>query len=247
MSHRDHGAAPVVYEDLPSYNNLIGRVEHQALLGALVTDFTMIRPGALHRANGGYLVLDALKVLMQPFAWEGLKRVLQSGEICIESLAQLTSLVSTVSVQPEPVPLGIKVVLLGERHVYAMLSDLDPEFADLFKVAVDFSDRMPRDAGSERDYGRMIAGLVRQHSLRPFDRGAVAEVIEQGARLLGERDKLAVHLRSLSDLLLEADYWADSGRRRLSKRRMSTRPCRAACTGWTRCATPSRSRFGAAP
>lgn len=212
VSHHDNGAAPVVYEDLPSYNNLIGRVEHQALLGALVTDFTMIRAGALHRANGGYLILDAMKVLMQPFAWEGLKRVLQSGEICIESVAQLTSMISTVSVRPEPVPLDVKVILLGERHIYALLSALDPEFSELFKVAVDFTDRMPRNEQNQRDYARMIAGIIQTQSLCPFDRGAVARVIEQGSRLLGDSEKLAVHLRSITDLLQEADYWAQQRR-----------------------------------
>ena len=138
ITHAGNDGAPVIYEDYPSYNNLIGRVEHRAELGALITDFTMILPGALHRANGGYLILDALKVLMQPFAWEGLKRTLQAGEIRIESLAQLMSLVSTVSLEPEPIPLNVKVILLGEPHIYYLLSMYDPEFSELFKVAVDF-------------------------------------------------------------------------------------------------------------
>ncbi|MDX1697990.1 MAG: AAA family ATPase, partial [Thiohalobacterales bacterium] len=139
ITHDGDGGAPVVYEDFPSYNNLIGRVEHRAELGALITDFTMIRPGALHRANGGYLILDALKVLMQPLAWDGLKRTLQAGEIRIESPAQLMSLVSTLSLEPEPIPLDIKVILLGEPHIYYLLSMYDPEFSELFKVAVDFT------------------------------------------------------------------------------------------------------------
>ncbi|MES9973522.1 MAG: ATP-binding protein, partial [Candidatus Thiodiazotropha sp.] len=138
LAHEANGGAPIVYEDLPGYNNLVGRIEHRAHLGALETDFTMIRPGALHRANGGYLILDALKLLFQPFAWETLKRVLQSGEIRIESLAQITSLISTQSLEPEPIPLQVKVVLLGERHIYYLLQALDPEFDELFKVAVDF-------------------------------------------------------------------------------------------------------------
>lgn len=208
VGHQNHDAAPVIYEDLPSYNNLIGRVEHQALMGALVTDFTMIRSGALHRANGGYLILDALKILIQPFAWEGLKRALQAGEIRIESLAQLTSLISTVSVQPEPVPLDIKIILLGERHIYYLMSHLDPEFRELFKVAVDFSDRMNRDDETQYSYARLIAGIVRKENLKQFDRGAVAQTIEHSARLLGDSEKLATHLSSLTDLLQEADYWA---------------------------------------
>lgn len=208
VSHAGNGGAPVIYVDHPSYNNLIGRVEHQAQLGALVTDFTMIRAGELHRANGGYLILDVLKVLVQPFAWEGLKRTLQAGEIRIESLAQLTSLISTVSVEPEAIPLNIKVVLLGERHLYYLLSMVDPEFGELFKVAVDFDDRMPRDSSAQEQYARVIAGIVRRDKLRHFDRSAVARIIEHSSRQLGDSEKLATHMRSLADLLRESDYFA---------------------------------------
>ncbi len=208
VTHHDDGGAPVIYEDHPSYNNLIGRVEHQAQLGALLTDFTMIRAGALHRANGGYLMLDALKVLTQPFAREGLKRTLQAGEIRIESLAQLTSLISSVSVEPEPIPLNLKVILLGERHIYYLLSYLDPEFSELFKVAVDFTDRMERTPETQQLYARLIASMVRKEELRHFDRSAVARAIEHSARLLGDSEKLAAHMRGLADLLREADYWA---------------------------------------
>ncbi len=208
VTHHNDGGAPVIYEDHPSYNNLIGRVEHQAQLGALVTDFTMIRSGALHQANGGYLILDAMKVLMQPFAWEGLKRTLQAGEIRIESLAQLTSLISTVSVEPEPIPLNIKVILLGERHIYYLLSYYDPEFNELFKVAVDFTDRMERTPETQQLYARLIASMVKREQLQHFDRSAVARTVEHSARLLGDSEKLATHVRVLADLLREADYWA---------------------------------------
>jgi len=208
VSHAGASGAPVIYVDYPSYNNLIGRVEHQAQLGALVTDFTMIRAGDLHRANGGYLILDALKVLMQPFAWEGLKRSLQAGEIRIESLAQLTSLISTVSVEPEAIPLDVKVILLGERHLYYLLSALDPEFGELFKVAADFDDRMERNSATQQQYAGLIAGMVRQDGLRHFDRAAVASIIEHSSRLLEDSEKLATHMRGLADLLRESDYYA---------------------------------------
>ena len=208
ITHEDHDGAPVIYEDYPSYNNLIGRVEHRAELGALITDFTMIRPGALHRANGGYLILDALKILMQPFAWDGLKRALQAGEIRIESPAQLLSMVSTVSLEPEPIPLDIKVILLGEPHIYYLLSLYDPEFNALFKVAVDFDYRMERSAVSQQLYARLIGTLAHQAALHPLDRGAVARVIEHSARLLEDSEKLLTHTRSLTDILCEADYWA---------------------------------------
>ena len=206
---RDTNAgAPVVYEDNPSYLNLIGRVEHRAYMGTLETDFTMIRAGALHQANGGYLILDALKVLMQPFAWEGLKRALQSQEIRMESLGQMTSLVSTVSLEPEPVPLQVKLVLLGDRRIYYLLSYLDPEFSELFKVAVDFDDRMDRNTDSQQLYARLVGTMVHDEKLLEFDSDAVARVIEHSARIVSDADKLSTHMRSLQDLLSEADYWA---------------------------------------
>ncbi|MBT3045816.1 MAG: ATP-binding protein [Candidatus Thiodiazotropha sp.] len=208
LAHEANGGAPIVHEDLPGYNNLVGRIEHRAHLGALETDFTMIRPGALHRANGGYLILDALKLLMQPFAWETLKRVLQSGEIRIESLAQITSLISTQSLEPEPIPLEVKVVLLGERHIYYLLQALDPEFDELFKVAVDFDDELRRDSRNEQDYGLLIASLARHHELRPLDRFAVARVIDHCMRLADDSERISSHMRSLVDLIQQADYWA---------------------------------------
>ncbi len=209
ITQKEQDGAPVIYEDYPSYNNLIGRVEHQAELGALITDFTMIRPGALHRANGGYLIVDVLKVLMQPFAWEGLKRALQAGEIRIESLAQLMSLVSTVSLEPEPVPLDIKIILLGEPHIYYLLSLYDPEFNELFKVAVDFDYRMDRNPETHQLFARLIGTLVRKESLRHLDRSAVARVIEHSARQLGDCEKMLTHAHSLADMLRESDYWAN--------------------------------------
>ena len=138
--------APVVYEDNPTYMNLVGAVEHLAEMGTLVTDFGLIRSGALHRANGGYLLLDAHKLLMQPFAWEALKRALRSKEIRIETPAQMMNLVSTVTLTPQPVPLDVKVVLVAERWLYYLLSQNDFEFHELFKVAVDFEDDMQWNA-----------------------------------------------------------------------------------------------------
>jgi lon-related putative ATP-dependent protease len=205
--------APVVYEDNPTYSGLIGRIEHIAQMGALVTDFMLIKPGALHRANGGYLMLDARKVLMQPFAWEGLKRALSAREIRIESLGQALSLVSTVSLEPEPIPLNLKVVLLGEPLLYYLLSEYDPEFSELFKAAVDFGRDMPRDGDSNQVYARLVATLARRDQLLDLDRSAVARVIEYGARLVEDAEKLSVRLREITDLLREADHWArEAGR-----------------------------------
>ena len=203
-----NGGAPVIYEDHPTYGNLLGRVEHRSEYGTLVTDFTLIKNGALHRANGGYLVLDALKLLTQPYAWEGLKRVLRAGEIKIESLGQSLSLIDTVSLDPAPVPLDIKIVLVGERILYYLLCAWDPDFSELFKVQADFEEEMPRNAATIELYARLIGTIAREQAMRPFDAGAVARVIERAARLAGDRDKLTTHMRSIADLIHESDYWA---------------------------------------
>ncbi len=198
--------APIVSEDNPTYSNLVGRVEHISQFGALVTDFTLIKPGALHRANGGYLLLDIRKVLSQPFAWEGLKRALQTREIRIESLGQMYSLVSTVSLEPQPIPLDTKVILFGDRLFYYLLQEYDAEFGELFKVAADFEERIERDADTHQLYARLIATLARKEDLLPFDRSAVARVIEHSARLVGDAERLSTHMRSIADLLRESDY-----------------------------------------
>jgi lon-related putative ATP-dependent protease len=207
----DHGGAtgaPVVYEDHPTVQNLVGRIEHMAQMGALITDFNLIKTGALHRANGGYLILEARKVLLQPFAWEELKRALSSEEIRIEVLGQTLSLVSTLSLEPEPIPLDVKVVLLGERLLYYTLAQFDPDFAELFKVAADFEDEMDRTGEAQLLYARLIATIARREGLRPLRREAVARVIEQSARLAGDSERLSTHIGSIADLLREADYWA---------------------------------------
>ena len=207
-SNHHKAGAPVISEDNPTYSNLVGRVEHISQFGALVTNFTLIKPGALHRANGGYLLLDIRKVLMQPFAWEGLKRALQAHKIHIESLGQVYSLVSTVSLEPEPVPLDVKVVLFGERMFYYLLQEYDPEFKELFKVAADFEETIERTPENDFLYAQLIATLSRKEGLLPYDRHAVARVIDHSARLTGDSQKLSMHMRSIADLLHEADYWA---------------------------------------
>ena len=200
--------APVVYEDNPIYPNLVGRVDHIAQMGTLLTNFTLIKPGALHRANGGYIVLDALKLLTQPYAWEGLKRALQASQVRIESLGQAWGLISTISLEPEPMPLTIKVVLIGERRIYYLLKALDPDFAELFKVPADFENELARDAESTRRYADYLATLIKGNSLRPFNREAVARVIEHAARLCEDAERLTANRRQVADLLQEADYRA---------------------------------------
>ena len=208
IDHSESKGAPVVYEDNPTYQNLIGRVEHIAQMGALLTDFSLVKAGSLHKANGGYLIMDALKVLQQPYAWEALKRALQAGQLQIESIGQMLSLISTVSLEPEPIPLNVKVALLGDRRIYYLLSQLDPDFNELFKVQADFDEQMDRDVDNQDLYARMIATKIREDKLRSFDREAVARVIEHSARLAGDSNKLSIEIRNLTNLIREASYWS---------------------------------------
>jgi len=200
--------APVVYEDHPLLPNLIGRIEHVAQYGALMTDFNLIKPGALHQANGGYLVLDARKLLMAPMAWEELKRAMRSAQIRTESLGQLMSVISTVSLQPEAIPLQVKVVLVGEPMLYYLLCAYDPEFEGLFKVQADFDDRMDRSDESIDLYARLIATMARREQLRNLDASGVARVIEHSSREVEDTERLTVRIRHVLDMLREADYWA---------------------------------------
>ena len=201
--------APIIYEDSPTYQNLIGRVEHIARLGTLLTDFTLIKPGALHRANGGYLVMDAERILTSPFAYEGLKRTLRGQEIRIESLERLLSLVSTISLEPQPIPIDLKVIIIGSRLIYYLLKHYDPEFSQLFKVAADFSEDLPREEHNDQLYAQMIATLQHREKLRQITRDGVGRIIEESARRAGDGERLSLHMGGLADLLKEADYWAE--------------------------------------
>ena len=211
VDHRKSTGAPVIYEDNPTYQNLVGRVEHIPQMGAVVTDFNLIKAGALHRANGGYLLVDALKVLQQPFAYEGLKRALQSRKIKIESLGEAMSLMSTYSLEPEPIDISVKVVLLGSPMVYYLLPTLDPEFGELFKVAADFARVVEWSDENQELYARLIAKLVQEEALKPFARTAVARVIEHSARSVGDSQRMSLLMSRMLDLMREADYWAGPG------------------------------------
>lgn len=218
ISHDESKSAPVVYEDNPTHQNLIGTIEHLSQMGTLVTDFTMVKPGALHKANGGYLILEARKLLMQPFAWEALKRVLRSKEIRIESVAQQYSLITTTTLEPEPIPVDLKVVLIGERIFYYLLYHYDPDFKELFKVSADFEEDMERNDENSRLYAQMIGTISRKSALLPLSAEAVARVIEHSAREAQNSSKISTHLGSLADLLKEADYWARKAQRPLTGR-----------------------------
>jgi lon-related putative ATP-dependent protease len=200
--------APVLEELNPTYPNLVGRIEHVAQMGTLMTDFLLIKPGALHRANGGYLLLDARKVLTSPFAWEALKRALKTREIRIESPAEQLSAVSTQSLDPVPIPLDVKVILFGERDIFQLVASFDPDFAGLFKVQADFDDSITRSDESHREFARLIASIVKSKDLRPLDAPAVARMIEESSRMADDSDKLSIEVGRIADIVREADYWA---------------------------------------
>jgi lon-related putative ATP-dependent protease len=202
------GGAPIVYEDHPTLQNLVGRVEHMPQMGALVTDFTLIKGGSLHRANGGYLLIDALKLLREPLAWEALKRALRRRKIVIESPGEFMSLVSTVTLEPDPIPLDLKVILFGERYLYYVLSNNDPDFGELFKVAADFEDVFDRESENEFLYARLLAGICRREDILPLDRSGVARVVERASRYAEDAEKISTVIRPIEDLLREADFIA---------------------------------------
>ena len=199
--------APIVTVDYPTQGNLVGKVERIQQYGALLTDFTLIKAGALHQANGGFLLLDARKVLEQPFAWDSLKRAIASKRVKIEAPSEETSF-TTISLDPEPIPLDIKVVLTGDFEIYELLSERDPDFRDFFKVEADFGMIMDRNAENEVEYAKLIGSLSKKKQLRSLNRQAVARVIEYASRLADDAGKLTAHISSIGDLLREADYWA---------------------------------------
>ena len=200
--------ASIIYEDNPMYQNLLGRVEYISQMGTQVTDYRFIKPGALHKANGGYLIIDAHKLLNQPYSWEALKRVLVAKEINIQSLGDATGLINTVSLEPDPIPLDIKVVLVGSRALYYLLEEDDPEFSELFKVEVDFSESIECTKESLNQYAQVIATLVRKNNLAAFEQNAVKCVIEYGMRQVEDTTQLSTHMHSMLDLLIESDHWA---------------------------------------
>ena len=212
--------APLVEELNPTHGNLIGRIEHIAQMGTLVTDFLLIKAGALHRANGGYLLLDARKLLLSPFAWEALKRAIKAREISIEQPIEASglSLVSTQSLDPEPIPLDVRVVLFGDRELYYLLAAADPDFPRLFKVQADFDDSIERSAENDHSYARLIASIVKEHGLKPVDASGVARIIDEGARLADDREKLSIEIGRIADIVREADYWSGQAKRKVTTR-----------------------------
>jgi lon-related putative ATP-dependent protease len=209
VDHCSSYGAPVIVESNPTYPNLLGRIEHQARFGALVTDFQMIKAGALHRANGGYLIVSAVDILTKPMAWEGLKRSLKDKEIRIESMYEsLGAAISTRSLDPEPIPLDIKVIVIGDPIIYYLLYNLDPDFRELFKVKVDFSTQMDWTDEALQQYARFIGTVSRKENLLDFAPSGVAKIVEESSRMVGHQKKLATKFGDVVDLIRQASYWA---------------------------------------
>ncbi len=200
--------APVVMEINPTYNNLFGRIEKEAQFGALVTDFTMIREGSLHRANGGYLVLPAEEVLRNLFSWDSLKRALRNKEIAVEEAGERLGFVATKSLRPEPIPLDAKVVLIGQPVLYYLLYTLDEDFSELFKVKADFDTQMDRADENIRDYAAFVCTLCREEGLKHLDASALAKLIEHSSRLAEDQEKLSARFGEISDIIREASFYA---------------------------------------
>ncbi len=217
VNNCDTHGAPVVLARNPSYQNLIGRIEYQGQFGTLVTSFTMIKGGLLHKANGGYLMIDVRDVLARPAAWEGLKRALKTGVVEIEPLAEAVGMAAfaTRTLDPEAIPLDIKVVLIGDPMLYYLLFFYDPDFRELFKVKVDFAHHMARTPETTEQYARFIATVCREETLPHFDPSGVARVVEHGARLVEHRDKLVTKFGDIVDLVRQAAYWARKNGRAL--------------------------------
>jgi lon-related putative ATP-dependent protease len=210
--------APVVVELNPTYHNLFGRVEKETQSGSVYTDFTMIRAGALHRANGGYLVLHAIDVLRDPFAWDGLKHALRGREIRIEEVAERLGFSTTRSLSPEPIPLDVKVVLVGPPILYAMLHAYDDDFRELFKVKADFDVSMPRDSTSTEGLLAFVAALCAKEKLRPLDRGACARLVDHAVRVAEDRERLSTLFGSLADVVREASHFAETASSEIVRR-----------------------------
>lgn len=200
--------APVVVELNPSYNNLFGRVEKEVQFGAMYTDFTMIKPGAFHRANGGYLVLPIEDLLRNLLSWDGVKRALRSGEIEIEEIGERLGFLATKSLRPQPIPLSIKVVLVGRPLLYSLLHNYDEEFPELFKVKADFDTRMECKAENIQDFLALISTFCNKEKLLHLEGSAVAKLLEQSARLVEDQEKLSTHFGALADVIREANFWA---------------------------------------
>ena len=208
VNNKDCKGAPCIFESNPTYFNLFGRIEHKFQYGIALTDFSMIKAGSLHKANGGYIVINALDLLRNIFDYDSLKRAIRNKEIKIEDVWEQYRLISTTTLKPEAIPLDVKVILVGNPYLYYLLYNLDEEYRELFKVKADFDSRMDRTEGNINKYASFVTTLCREEKLLPFDRAGVAKVVEFGSRLAEHQNKLSSRFSDIADILREASYWA---------------------------------------
>ncbi|MBI5485311.1 MAG: AAA family ATPase, partial [Deltaproteobacteria bacterium] len=214
VDNKNTEGAPVVFESNPTYNNLFGRIEHVMQYGGVaVTDFTMIRAGALHRANGGYLVIDAREVLLNPFVWDSLKRCIRNNEIRIEDVLEQYRFMTMVSLKPEPVQMRSKIVLIGTPWIYYLLFHLDPDYRKFFKVKAEFDSRVARTPEIMHDYSLFVASHCRTEGLLPFHKSGVAALLEHTARMADDQNKLSSQFMEISDFIREISFWASKNGR----------------------------------
>lgn len=208
VDNSDNSGAPVVFEQNPTYPNLFGKLEKEFSYGVVTTDFSMIRPGSIHKANGGFLVLPVEELFRNPFSWDGLKTALKTGKVAIEEPGERMGYITTKSIKPESIPLDLKVVLIGTPMVNQILYTQDPDFSELFKVKADFDATMERTGENVRKYSAFVCTLCKKFQLKHLDRSAVAKVVEYGSRLADDQKKLTTRFSLLADVIREASYYA---------------------------------------
>jgi len=212
VDNRDCEGAPVIVETNPTYYNLVGRVEYETRMGIVSTDYTMIKPGALHKANGGYLILNARDVLANMGAWEALKRIIKTKKLFIDNLGEQYGMLAMASLKPEAIPLNVKVILIGSPYIYYLMYNYDEDFRKLFKIHADFDVQMDNNPENIRKLAAFISSTVNREQLKHFDRPAVAKVVEYSCRLAGSQKKLTTRFNEIVELLCEADAWATTDR-----------------------------------
>ncbi len=208
VNNRDTKGAPCVFESNPTYFNLFGRLEYKFQYGVATTDFSMIKSGSLHKANGGYIVVNALDLLRNMFSYEALKRALRNRELKIEDIWEQYRPISTATLRPEAIPMNVKVILIGVPYIYYLLYGLDEEYRELFKVKADFDSRMDKTQDAVQMYAAFVASRCKQEKFMPFDRSGVGKIVEYGSRLAEHQEKLSSKFSDISDLIKEAHYWA---------------------------------------
>ena len=201
--------APVVTDYNPTYYNILGKVEHENEFGTMITDFTMIKSGLFHQANGGYLILQAKDVLSNIQSWEALKRVLRTGEISIENMKEQMGLIAVSTLKPEPIPVDVKVILVGSEYIYQMLYEYDEEFRKLFKIKVDFDAEMERNSANTRKLAQFIGSFCSRENSPHFDKTGVAKVVEYSSRLVQDQTKLSTRFNDIVEILSESAAWAE--------------------------------------